>query len=123
MNKHIVKVVAAGVGAAFVLTACAVSNRQVLTGPNGLVVEPINSVTINKQVAPIQQPAEERTTLPLPAQEQVSQPSSAPQQTTKETSKAAPAVDAAKSVEQTKAPAKSTSYASYAGCNGYGSDD
>ena len=119
MNKRMLKVVAAGIGAAFVLTACAVSNRQILTGPNGLVVEPINFTAVEKQAAPIEQPAEERITLPVPAQEKVPQPSSAPEQT----SKAVPAVDAAKSVEQTKAPAKSADYTSYGCSHGYGGDD
>ncbi|MCL6509751.1 MAG: hypothetical protein K6U78_03605 [Anaerolineae bacterium] len=116
MDKRIVRVVAAGIGAAFVLTACAVSNRQILTGPNGLVVEPISVTTVDKQAAPVGQPAEERTTLPVPAQEQAPQPSSAPEQT----SKAAPATGAAKSVEQTNAPAKSADYMSHGCGHGYG---
>lgn len=119
MDKRIVKVIAAGLGAAFVLTACAVSNRQLVTGPNGLVVEPLNPTTANtQQAAPVvAPPAEERNPLPAPAQEKAPQPSSSPGQ---QSSKAALATDAAKSAEQTQASsAKSASHMSH-GCGGYG---
>lgn len=117
MNKRIVKVIAAGIGAAFLLTACAVSNRQIVTGPNGLVVEPLNlTTTRTQQAAPVvAPPAEERTTLPAPAQEKVPQPSSSPEQS----SKAASATEAAKSVEQTKSVEKASGAMSH-GCGGYG---
>ncbi|BCX05364.1 MAG: hypothetical protein KatS3mg053_3302 [Candidatus Roseilinea sp.] len=116
MNKRIVRVIAAGIGAAFVLTACAVSNRQIATGPNGLIVEPLNfTTTKTEQAAPVALPADERTTLPAPAQEKAPQPSSAPEQS----SKAAPATDAAKSVEQVKTVEKASGSMSH-GCGGYG---
>ncbi|MCS6846318.1 MAG: hypothetical protein RMN52_01220 [Anaerolineae bacterium] len=116
MDKRIVRVIAAGVGAAFVLTACAVSNRQIVTGPNGLVIAPLNfTPPKTQQAAPVAQPAEERTTLPAPVQEKAPQPSSAPEQS----GKAAPATEAAKSVEQTKAVEKATGAKSH-GCGGYG---
>ncbi len=115
MDKRIVRVIAAGIGAAFVLTACAVSNRQIVTGPNGLVVEPLNFTTVNTQAAPVTQPSDDRTTLPAPAQEQAPQPSSAPA----ETSKAAPATGAATSVEQTKAATKATGAMSHECGYGY----
>lgn len=118
MDKRIVRVIAAGVGAAFVLTACAVSNRQIVTGPNGLVVEPLNLTTNSaQQAAPVvAPPAEERAPLSAPAIEKAPQPSSAPEQS----SKAVTTTDAAKSAEQTKASAaKSANYMSH-GCGGYG---
>ncbi len=118
MNKRIVRVIAAGVGAALVLTACAVSNRQIVTGPNGLVVEPLNLTTTRAQPAApvVAPPAEERALPPAPATEKAPQPSSAPEQS----GKAVTAGDAAKSVQQTKASAaKSADSMSY-GCGGYG---
>ncbi len=118
MDKRIVRVIAAGVGAAFVLTACAVSNRQIVTGPNGLVVEPLNLTTNRaQQAAPVvAPPAEERAPLSAPAAEKAPQLSSAPEQS----SKAVTTSDVAKSAEKAKAPAaKSADYMSH-GCGGYG---
>ncbi|GIV85239.1 MAG: hypothetical protein KatS3mg052_2246 [Candidatus Roseilinea sp.] len=118
MYKRIVRVIAAGVGAAFVLTACAVSNRQIVTGPNGLVVEPLNLTTTRAQPAApvVAPPAEERALLPAPATEKAPQPSSAPEQS----GKAVTTSDAAKSVEQTKASAAKSADSMSHGCAGYG---
>ncbi len=116
MNKRVIKVIAAGVGAAFVLTACAVSGRQIVTGPNGLTVQSFSLSPSQETALPAV--TEERTTLPAAvAPERVEAPAALPAPASVEQAKAA---EQAKTAEQAKATEKATSGYKAHGCAGYG---
>jgi hypothetical protein len=113
-SKPVIKVIAAGVGAALVLTACAVSSRQIVTGPNGLTVQPLSISPAQEVVLPAA--TEDRATLSMPndaAQAPAKQPIPA-----KDVTKAQ---DASKTVEQAKTTEKAVdAYKDYGSCAGYG---
>jgi hypothetical protein len=113
-SKPVIKVIAAGVGAALVLTACAVSSRQIVTGPNGLTVQPLSISPAQEVVLPAA--TEDRATLSMPndaAQAPAKQPIPA-----KDVTKAQ---DASKTVEQAKTTEKAAdAYKDYGSCAGYG---
>jgi hypothetical protein len=113
-SKPVIKVIAAGVGAALVLTACAVSSRQIVTGPNGLTVQPLSISPAHEVVLPAA--TEDRATLSMPndaAQAPAKQPIPA-----KDVTKAQ---DASKTVEQAKTTEKAVdAYKDYGSCAGYG---
>ncbi len=114
-SKRVIKVIAVGVGAAFVLTACAVSSRQIVTGPNGLTIQPLSVSPAQEVVLPAA--TEDRTTLPVlstsndAAKAPAKQPIPA-----KEVTKAQD-----KTVEQAKTTEKAVdAYKDYGSCAGYG---
>jgi len=119
MNKRVIKVIAAGVGAAFVLTACAVSSRQIVTGPNGMTVQSFSLSPSQETVLPAV--TEERTTLPAAVvPDRVAEPAKLPAPETVKHAEQAKSAEQAKTAEQAKATEKAAdSYKAY-GCAGYG---
>jgi len=105
MNKRALKVVVVGLGAAFVLTACAVSTRQIVTSPT------LNLSPAQEAVLPAA--AEERTALPVAALARAAQSVdlTAP---TKDAAKAQ-----AKSAEQVKTAEQAADAEKGHGCAGY----
>jgi hypothetical protein len=116
-SKPVIKVIAAGVGAALVLTACAVSSRQIVTGPNGLTVQPLSISPAQEVVLPAA--TEDRATLPA-----LSMPNDAAQAPAKQpipAKEVTKAQDASKTVEQAKTTEKAVdAYKDYGSCAGYG---
>jgi len=116
MNKRVIKVIAAGVGAALVLTACAVSSRQIVTGPNGLTVQSFSLSPSQQTVLPAA--TEERTTLPpVVVPERVTEPATLPAPATVKHVEQAKPAEQAKTAEQVKTT--ENSYKAH-GCAGYG---
>jgi len=116
MNKRVIKVIAAGVGAAFVLTACAVSSRQIVTGPNGMTVQSFSLSPSQETVLPAV--TEERTTLPaVVVPDRVAEPAKLPAPETVKHAEQAKSAEQTKTAEQAKAT--ENSYKAY-GCAGYG---
>jgi uncharacterized lipoprotein YajG len=111
-SKRMMRVIAAGIGAGFVLTACAVSSRQIVTGPTVqlLSVSPAQEVVLPAAT-------EDRTTLPALADDAAQAPAKQPIPA-KDATKAQ---DASKTVEQAKTTEKAVdAYKDYGSCAGYG---
>ena len=114
-SKRMMRVIAAGIGAGFVLTACAVSSRQIVTGPNGLTVQLLSVSPAQEVVLPAA--TEDRTTLPALADDAAQAPAKQPIPA-KDATKAQ---DASKTVEQAKTTEKAVdAYKDSGSCAGYG---
>lgn len=135
MNKRVVKIMAAGIGAALLLTACAVSGRQIVTGPSGLTVPVLDVAAEERQAQPTElRPAAEPAVISAPQQEKppVTPPissdleqSKAPATESVKAAESAKTVESAKAVEQAAA-GKMSSGCSHAYDSGYsygGADD
>jgi hypothetical protein len=116
-SKRMMRVIAAGIGAGFVLTACAVSSRQIVTGPNGLTVQLLSVSPAQEVVLPAA--TEDRTT--LPALSTADDAAQAPAKQPIPAKDATKAQDASKTVEQAKTTEKAVdAYKDYGSCAGYG---
>ena len=113
-SKRMMRVIAAGIGAGFVLTACAVSSRQIVTGPTVqlLSVSPAQEVVLPAAT-------EDRTT--PPALSTADDAAQAPAKQPIPAKDATKAQDASKTVEQAKTTEKAVdAYKDYGSCAGYG---
>jgi hypothetical protein len=119
MNKRVIKLIAAGVGAAFVLTACAVSGRQIIMGPNGLTVQSFSLLPSQETVLPTV--TEERATLPAAiVPDRVAEPAALPAPATGKHAEQVKAAEQAKTSKQVKTTEKATNSYKAHGCAGYG---
>lgn len=115
MNKQVVKIMAVGIGAALLLTACAVSGRQIVTGPSGLTVPVLNVAAEERQAQPTElRPAAEPAVISAPQQEKP--PVTLPISSDLKQSKA-PATESVKTVESAKAVEQAAAGKMSSGCS------